>query len=47
MNAEAMLAFRPLEEADLPLLAAWLAEPQVREWYRSSGSPPEDPPPSA
>jgi hypothetical protein len=26
------LSWRPLREADLPLLAEWLREPQVRRW---------------
>jgi RimJ/RimL family protein N-acetyltransferase len=28
-----MIAFRPLSEADLPLLHAWLARPHVAEWW--------------
>jgi aminoglycoside 6'-N-acetyltransferase len=28
------VAFRPLERADLPLVARWLAQPHVREWWR-------------
>jgi aminoglycoside 6'-N-acetyltransferase len=26
-------SFRPVTEADLPMLAAWLAEPHVAEWW--------------
>ncbi|TIM18779.1 MAG: GNAT family N-acetyltransferase, partial [Mesorhizobium sp.] len=25
--------FRPVTEADLPMIAAWLAEPHVAEWW--------------
>ena len=31
-------AFRPMTEADLPMIKRWLAEPHVREWW---GDPPE------
>lgn len=30
---DAPITFRPLAEADLPLLHAWLARPHVREWW--------------
>jgi aminoglycoside 6'-N-acetyltransferase len=32
--AQPEIAFRRLEEADFPLLAAWLAEPHVRRFYQ-------------
>jgi hypothetical protein len=28
------VAFRPLQDADLPVLTAWLAEPHVRRFYQ-------------
>ena len=31
--------WRPLEASDLPLLATWLAEPQVRRWWNHDPSP--------
>jgi hypothetical protein len=33
-NAVNGVAFRPLQDADLPVLTAWLAEPHVRRFYQ-------------
>jgi aminoglycoside 6'-N-acetyltransferase len=33
------LSWRPLREADLPLLAEWLREPQVLRWWNHEYSP--------
>ena len=33
-NAVNGIAFRPLQDADLPMLTAWLAEPHVRRFYQ-------------
>ncbi len=33
------VVFRPLERADLPLLARWLAEPLVARWWAHDPSP--------
>lgn len=36
---EGAVTFRPLGAADLPMLAAWLAEPHVRRWWNHETSP--------
>ncbi len=36
---ERTIAFKPVDEDDLPLLAQWLAEPHVRQWW---GDPDEE-----
>jgi aminoglycoside 6'-N-acetyltransferase len=38
MNSSAcrVIAFRPVEERDFPLLAGWLAEPHVRVFYQKT-----------
>ncbi|MBD9374428.1 GNAT family N-acetyltransferase [Rhizobium sp. ARZ01] len=33
MPSAEMFSFRPVTEADLPLLGDWLAEPHVRRWW--------------
>lgn len=33
MSAEADISFRPLAAADLDMVAGWLAEPHVRQWW--------------
>lgn len=35
----AELTWRPLERADLPLLAAWLREPRVARWWNHEATP--------
>ncbi len=32
-KAESLYEFRPVTEADLPMLKVWLAEPHVAEWW--------------
>ena len=32
-SADSGITFRPLQEADLPLLTDWLNKPHVREWW--------------
>ena len=38
MNSSAPheITFRPVEEQDFPILAAWLAEPHVRRFYQKT-----------
>jgi aminoglycoside 6'-N-acetyltransferase len=36
---EGELSWRPLVDNDLPLLAQWLAEPQVARWWNHDSSP--------
>ena len=36
---DAVLSWRPLAAADLPLLARWLAQPQVARWWAHDPSP--------
>lgn len=38
-GAGAGWAFRRLERADLPLLATWLADPDVHRWWQHDASP--------
>lgn len=33
------IAFRPLHEADLPLVARWLGEDHVQEWWKDPSAP--------
>jgi RimJ/RimL family protein N-acetyltransferase len=33
------ITFRPLREGDLPLFAAWLQRPHVREWWDGDAAP--------
>ena len=37
-HAEAKISFRPLQEADLPLLHEWLHRPHVAEWWGNAPS---------
>ena len=36
-DATRAYSFRPVREADLPLLASWLREPHVEEWWDNHG----------
>ena len=36
-----MVGFRPLEEADLPMLHEWINRPHVAQWWGSAGPPKE------
>jgi RimJ/RimL family protein N-acetyltransferase len=37
-DAKVRMTFRKLSEADLPLLAEWLARPHVAEWWGGGAS---------